>query len=349
MFVFFCHVVPTTSQLSHVAQEGFRPPSKGEGKVEVNSLLKLLPTLCLSSLTLYPFSSSSVCSCQLSTTWGKIIERSEIGEEKYWDTLIMCTVLLVDRQVCKGLLDNGAILPIRHEIAQQVNHQEGPIRLGRFSRMRNYSISKTATAELSRARLACSSINTCAASRDPISAASAVANCGWPWNYCWLINWQRRLESWSSSLSLQKGWSARMATRWSSHHPACSIRISLCMSIRPRTFLSKSLQAPTPVDLTIHTFRTVDRTAGRRFAVVARFGKKWEFGDNCEVCKAFVCQNAPPRSCCSWGPAEAKRCMPAPRRLHMASVMVMWSTQSSHSADATFRRPNGLFFICTLR
>ena len=58
--------------------------------------------------------------------------------------------------------------------------------------------------------------------RDPISAASAVANCGW--NYCWWINWQRRLESWSSSSSLQRGWSPRMATRWSSHHPACSIR-----------------------------------------------------------------------------------------------------------------------------
>ena len=42
---------------------------------------------------------------------------------------------------------------------------------------------KTATAELGRARLACSSINscTCAASQDPIcaiSAANAVANCG---------------------------------------------------------------------------------------------------------------------------------------------------------------------------
>ena len=50
--------------------------------------------------------------------------------------------------------------------------------------------------------------------------------------------------------------------------------ISLCMSLCPRTILSKSLRAPTPVDLTIHTFRTVDRTAGRRFAVVARLGKR---------------------------------------------------------------------------
>ena len=50
--------------------------------------------------------------------------------------------------------------------------------------------------------------------------------------------------------------------------------ISLCMSLPRRTILSKSLRAPAPVDLTIHTFRMVDRTAGRRFAVVAQFGKR---------------------------------------------------------------------------
>ena len=46
------------------------------------------------------------------------------------------------------------------------------------------------------------------------------------------------------------------------------------MSLRRRTILSKKLRAPAPVELTIHTFRTVDRTGGRRFAVVARFGKR---------------------------------------------------------------------------
>ena len=50
--------------------------------------------------------------------------------------------------------------------------------------------------------------------------------------------------------------------------------IGLYMSVRRRTILSKSLWAPAPVELTIHTFRTVDRTAGRCFAVVARFGKR---------------------------------------------------------------------------
>ena len=43
---------------------------------------------------------------------------------------------------------------------------------------------------------------------------------------------------------------------------------------RRRTILSKRLRAPAPVDLTIHTFCTVDRTAGRRFAVVAQFRKR---------------------------------------------------------------------------
>ena len=52
--------------------------------------------------------------------------------------------------------------------------------------------------------------------------------------------------------------------------------IGLCMSLRRRTILSKSLRAPTPTDPTIHTFCTVNRTAGRRFDVVAvaRFGKR---------------------------------------------------------------------------
>ena len=51
--------------------------------------------------------------------------------------------------------------------AVRKHHQECPIHLGKFSRMRNNSISKTATAELGRARLACSLINTCAVGPGP--------------------------------------------------------------------------------------------------------------------------------------------------------------------------------------
>ena len=71
-----------------------------------------------------------------------------------------------------------------------------------------------------------------------------------------------------------------------------TVSVSACLFVAER-FFQKSLQAPTLVDLTI--FRTVDRTAGRRLSFCAQFGKTWEFGDNRGVCKAFVCQYAPPR------------------------------------------------------
>ena len=104
------------------------------------------------------------------------------------------------------------------------HHQECPIHLGK---LRNYSISKTATAELGRARLACWSINTCACS-EPRPNLSCQRCCKLRLKLLLVDqltdNWQRRLESWSSSSSLQRGWSARKATRLSSHHPACSIR-----------------------------------------------------------------------------------------------------------------------------
>ena len=130
--------------------------------------------------------------------------------------------------------------------------------------------------QLGRARTACSSIVTWRAQRaGPRSATSAAASCGW-------IYWQRRLESCSSSSSLQRGWSARMATRWSSHRPGVLCGIGLHISLR-RTILSKSLRAPARVALTIHTFRMVDRTTGlgRHFCsgrgenlvTIARFGK----------------------------------------------------------------------------
>ena len=65
------------------------------------------------------------------------------------------------------------------------HHQECPIRLGKFSRMRNHSISKTATAELGRARPACSSITTCAASEP---RPTAILSCRYgPHEKSWKI------------------------------------------------------------------------------------------------------------------------------------------------------------------
>ena len=62
------------------------------------------------------------------------------------------------------------------------------------------------------------------------------------------------------------------------------IGLSLCMSLRRRTFLSKSLRAPAPVDLTIHTFRTVDRTAGLGLPLLHGSGR----GENLVTIARFV-------------------------------------------------------------
>ena len=131
------------------------------------------------------------------------------------------------------------------------------------------------------------------------SAASAAASCGW--------NYWRRLESWSPSSSLPRGWSARMATRWSSHRPARSIRYqSLHVSSSANNSFKEFTGARSRRPHHSHFSHAVDRTAGRRFVVVAQFGKRWEFGDNREVWKAFVCQYAPSHSCCSWGPCGSQ-------------------------------------------
>ena len=144
--------------------------------------------------------------------------------------------------------------------------------------MRIYYISKTATAGPGADSGACSSIVTCAASqarsqRPALLQAAAETDC---------LYWQRRRESCSSSSSLQRGWSARMATRWSSHRLACPIRYRYVHVSSPandsfRTFMG----GRSGFALTIHTFRTVDRTAGRRFGrekviilvTIVRFGK----------------------------------------------------------------------------
>ena len=77
-------------------------------------------------------------------------------------------------------LAGGAVHCFAKKLAKSsgsAHHQECPIRLGKFSRMRNHSISKTATAELGRARLACSSINTCAVGPRPRPDLSSQRCC----------------------------------------------------------------------------------------------------------------------------------------------------------------------------
>ena len=71
--------------------------------------------------------------------------------------------------------------------------------------------------------------------------------------------------------------------------------------------------------------------------VVVLFGKS-EFGDNREVWKAFVNQYALPRSCCSWGTVEAKRSMPAPRRLRWVASDVIDAEVDSAAASVAETR-----------
>ena len=120
---------------------------------------------------------------------------------------------------------------------------------------------------LGRARIACSSILTCAESRaqsqrpallQPATETTASGSTGKE-----NLKADRRVRHYKE-VGLQKWPLADRATV-----PRVLCGIGLCMSLRRRTNLSKSLRAPAPVELTIHTFRTVDITAGRRFAVVA--------------------------------------------------------------------------------
>ena len=97
------------------------------------------------------------------------------------------------------------------------------------------------------------------------------------------------------------------------------------MSLRWRTILSKRLLLPAPVDFTLHTFRTVDRTA----VVVLPLSHSSGRSENLVTIARFVkplfanMHHHVHAVAAAGGPAEAKRCMPASRRLHwMATVMM---------------------------
>ena len=150
------------------------------------------------------------------------------------------------------------------------HHQECPILLGKFSRMRNYQISKTATAGPGAdSVLVDHHVRSRAQSQRPAllqAAAETTATSGSTGKED--LKADRRVRHYKE-VGLQEWPPAGRATI-----PRVLYGISLCMSLRRRTILSKSLRAPAPVDLAIHVFRTVDRTAGRRFAVVAQFWKR---------------------------------------------------------------------------
>ena len=154
------------------------------------------------------------------------------------------------------------------------HHREWPIPLEKFSRMRNYSISKTATPGPGADSVLVDCHVTCAASRARpqrpalLQAAAETTTSGSTGKED--LKADRRVRHYKE-VGLQEWPLAGRATV-----PGGLYGIGLCMSLRRRTILSKSLRtgAPAPVELTIHTFRTVDRTAGHRFAVVARSGRR---------------------------------------------------------------------------
>ena len=123
-----------------------------------------------------------------------------------------------------------------------VHHQECPIRLAKFSRMHTYSISKTAAAEVGRARLACSSINTCAAgpetrSQQPALLQTAAEITAGGSTGKEDLKADRRIRHYKE-VGLQEWPLAGRATI-----PRVLYGICLCMSLRQRTILSKSLRA----------------------------------------------------------------------------------------------------------
>ena len=160
-------------------------------------------------------------------------------------------------------------------LAVACHHQECPIRLGKFSRMRNHSISKTATAELGRARLACSSINTCAVGPRPDLSSQRCC--------------KLRLKLLHAGGSTGK--EDLKADRRVRHYKEVGLQewplagratillvlygISLCMSLRRRTILSKSLRAPAPVDLPFSHGRQNRRSSFCRCRTVREEVRIW--------------------------------------------------------------------------
>ena len=143
------------------------------------------------------------------------------GKEKKKTLTLTLKIPLVSDQINLQIQRTLA----KHDVPAGVHHQECPIRLGKFSRMRNYSIQKLQQLSWAwRGQRARRSPRAQRAETQSQHSPALLQTAAETTAACWWINWQRRLESWSSSSSLQRGWSARMATRWSSHHPACSIR-----------------------------------------------------------------------------------------------------------------------------
>ena len=100
--------------------------------------------------------------------------------------------------------------------------------------------------QLGRAQIACSS-HTCVCSEPGRSQRPALLQAAAETTA--VLYWRRRRLF--SGASLQRGWSARMATRWSSNRARVLYGIGLHMSLRRRTilFYGRPLASPSPFTL----------------------------------------------------------------------------------------------------
>ena len=204
--------------------------------------------------------------------------------------------------------------------------------------MCNYYISKTATAEPGADSVLVDRHVTCSASLATLSGQRC----------CKLrlkLLAKKTRYSCSSSSSLQRGWSARMATRWSTHHPACSIRyrsphVSSSANDSFKKFTGARSRHHPPFILkfarSLRQNRRLSFCSGRgeNLVTIARFGKPL-FANMHHHVHAVA-------------GALRKPNVAYPHPDVSAGWPVTWSTLSSHSAAAsdsvlTFRRPNGFF------
>ena len=150
-------------------------------------------------------------------------------------------------------------------------------------------------------------------------------------------------ESCSSSSSLQSGWSARMATRWSSHRLACSIRYrSLHVSLPANDSCDGLLASPSTLFAGGYLQGRQNHKSsfcserGENLVTIVRFGKPL-FADMHHRVHAVAGALQKPNVAC-------------PHPDVSTGWPVMRSTLRSHSADAscrvlTFGRPNLLLHL----
>ena len=189
--------------------------------------------------------------------------------------------------------------------------------------MRIYWITKTPTAGPGVDGGACLSIVTCAASQ--AQSQWQAHCCKLRCNYC--LYWQSRLESCSSSSSLQRGWSARMATSWSNHRPACSIRyrsphVSSSANDSFKTFTGPRSCRPHHSHFSHgRENRTFCSGRGDNLVIITRFGKRLFANMHHRV---YAGAGALRQLNVACPHPDVSSCMPAPRRLHwITSVKVM--------------------------